>query len=87
MTKKKTAKTGKLKVEIITWLDHCSWTTTEWSKLEDTQDLVPLKVTSIGQVVKETKDHLVIVSTLTEGGHTNGEMCIIKGCIVKRTKL
>lgn len=88
MTKKKTTRTGnKNKVNVITWLDHCSWEHNEWHELEQTKALVPLEVTTVGWVVAETKHHLVIAATVTENSHTNGEMCIIKGCITKRTYL
>ena len=84
-TKLKTIKIGK-PIE-ITWLDHCGWADTRWHNIEDSAALKPVTVKTVGYVIKETKKYIVVASVISEAEHTNGEMCIIKGCITKRKKL
>lgn len=85
-TKQKTkARTGKL--VYIRWLDHVGWTQNNWHDIDDTKLLTPSVIDTVGWIVKETKKHIIVASIITDNGNTNGEICIIKGCIVKRKNL
>jgi len=79
-----------MKLVKIVWLDHCSYSTAQWRELDRISTLEPVKVNSLGYVVKETKDMIIIASHVyhdddDHGGQ--GEMCIIKKCIVSRVEL
>jgi len=70
-----------MKVLKVTWLDHA--TTYGWVD----EDLGPVKVTSIGHLVRETKKVLVLTTSLTEGGRVLDPICILKSCVQKRKTL
>ena len=84
---KVTTRTGNRPVQ-VTWLDHSSFEENTWHEVSQTvSDLTPLEVTTVGWIIHETKDYIVLAGTFTENNHTNGEMCIIKKCILTRKKL
>lgn len=77
-------------VEQIVWADHVEpvnsgnvW----WSPDDLEQVSGPMTVTSIGWVVKETDDWLLIVSQMSADGWTNQPLVIIKSCVIARTVL
>ena len=80
------------KIEYIEWMDHCSSSNAGW-KLQNDLDLEPMKIVSVGVVLKETKQYVVIAGTMDidESNSTNHtytcEMCILKKCIVRRETL
>ncbi len=77
-----------MQATLIEWLDHSSFSLNHWRDLAELQDLAPKPCTTIGFIVHETKDHLVVAGTANpEQDRYNGEMCIVKKCIVKRKKL
>lgn len=83
MTLKKTG-TGNLRIYRIDWLDHSGFTRGSWHDTEDTMELDPIFVTSIGYLLKETKEYIILASSITNADHTAGESCILKSCIKKR---
>ena len=84
MTKKKTKSTGKGPIR-IEWLDHCSLQG-GWKHASDADKLTPATVLTVGWVVKETKKYITVASIWSEDYMVQGEICIMKNCIVKRTK-
>ena len=55
---------------------------------EELQELEPVPVFSVGWVIKEDKDCIVVVSTVLRSEGTGfGEICILKGTIQKRWRL
>lgn len=86
---------GKYPFCIIEWVDHCtSEETSAWKNLERLrEELTPCTVRSAGWVLKETKDYLVLVSHIGINDErvwdqeSQGEICILKGCIIKRIRL
>lgn len=72
----------KNKLVCIEWLDHCNYSTSIWRATDEYKELKPLTVQTVGWVVKETKKHIIVVSTLyPEGDKAFGDMCIIKSSI------
>ena len=60
-------KAGKL--YLITWLDHVTFELNSWRSEEDLDDLQPLEVITIGWLMKEEKDHIIVAGTI--GSHGN----------------
>jgi hypothetical protein len=75
-------------MELIEWLDHSSYDRTGWRDLDRLLELTPYKVQSVGWVVKDAKDHLIIAGhrSVDQTSYT-GEMCILKKDITKRKKI
>jgi hypothetical protein len=72
-------------MEYVEWLDHCSLGPTRtWQDLSDAVELTPVKMYSVGWVIKETKKYIIVVPTHNSSDHCYGEMLILKGCIVRR---
>ena len=82
-------------VEFFEWLDHCSTPNRHWVSMEDVLGLSPVIVHTVGWVVKETDDYLIVVATMQqvdEGADASSqdvhcEMLIVKSCIKRREKL
>lgn len=77
-------------IERITWLDHCEpsnagnvW----WTRDDIDQVTGPTVVDSVGWVVREELDWLLIVGQLTDDGCMSQPLVIIKSCIVARVPL
>lgn len=71
----------KPKVLYVEWDDHCS--ERGWVDGENV-DGKPLRMTSVGVLMKETKTTVVISTTRAEGERFISPLTIIKKCIVKR---
>ena len=82
-------------VEFITWLDHCTDSERGWQSLENILKLEPVVIDTVGWVVKETDDYLVMAASLQDVGENanasdqdaQGEMLVLKSCIKRREKL
>ena len=84
--KKTDGKLGAL--TLIEWLDHCSLDGGHWQTVESAETLTPVIVQSIGWLLKETKETIVLVPHLSQGqGQVFGEVCILKRVIIKRKSL
>ena len=77
-----------MKVDLVEveWLDHYSQDA--WMTIEDLNDTdsVDYTVTTVGVLVKETKDWLYIASTVNKE-YICQTMCILKRCVTKRKVL
>ena len=83
MTKQK-----KRRLEAIRWADHCALSDSGWKSPEDVNAMEPTTIVSVGFVAKEAPDHIVLIATVTDSGHSmTGEICIVKSAIVKRWRL
>lgn len=79
---------SKNELEYVVWLDHCSLGPTRtWQDLADAVNLKPVKMYSVGWIIKETKTYIILVPTHNTSDHSYGEMLILKGCIKKRRVL
>ena len=79
-------------IEMILWMDHCNSKGDEWKALETIKDLSPIKIFTVGWIVKETPEYVITLSTFydPDGEHAEygyGDLCIHKSCIIKRKKL
>lgn len=66
-------------VEVI-WDDAASLTA-GWTK--DIEDVGPHLALSVGFLIRDSKDHIVIAQDIDEDGHHNGRSQIPKGMIQK----
>jgi hypothetical protein len=88
MTFKPKEVTDKPKLEVIHWRDHCSVDNSGWKDTRMLCALSPTDVVSVGWVIAENKDCLVILShSARDGNNNNGEMCIVKSAIKTRRKI
>jgi hypothetical protein len=72
-------------LEIIEWWDHT--TTVGWTSPSDQKKTDPVKIVSIGQLVQETKQKVVLgMSKDHDDEMFTGAISILKVCIVKRKK-
>lgn len=72
------------KLNVIDWLDHSSFNRAKWRTFDEASDLGPIGVHTVGWVIKETKEYLIVASTLTDDETLMNEFCILKSCIKKR---
>ncbi len=74
-------------IELIEWLDHCSLGGGRtWQPRSDVEELEPIKVRSVGWVIKEGEDALTMISH-QHADEVYGELIIIKSCIKTRRVL
>jgi hypothetical protein len=74
-----------LKLVYVEWFDHCSFTVAQWRTKEEYDVLQPPLCKTVGWILKEDKDKMIVVQTWQESEEFDdqfvGEMCIIKGNI------
>ena len=72
----------------VVWLDHCGYTQSVWRSTSFVkEDLAPFEVETIGFMLKETDDFIILASTISpdpEDEKSQMEMCILKSCIKSR---
>jgi len=73
--------------EWIEWYDHSSYSENAWRTHEEFEALGPIRVVSLGFVITENDQSLVIVPHYGENDKGGGEMCILKSDIVVRRLL
>jgi hypothetical protein len=73
--------------EWIEWYDHCSLEGGGWRDMNDWDQLGPLRIVSLGFVVRETDEIVVIVPHYTDDDKGCGDMCILKANIISRRPL
>jgi hypothetical protein len=73
-------------LEIVEWVDHASLAGNHWQTIETVATLTPEHVTSIGWVLKEEKEFIVLMPHHTrEMGF--GDVAILKRAITKRKRI
>jgi hypothetical protein len=83
---------NKLDLVVIEWKDHWGRTDGGWKPLNEMDDPEPMVMKSVGWVVKETKECVLLSAdmdpgSLDENPKSHSEQCILKSCIVNRKKL
>lgn len=75
--------------EFIVWLDHQEpQINGVWWSPQDVADIDgPTTVYTVGYVVRETDDWLVIVDQITDDGYTSQPLVLLTVCIIQRLKL
>lgn len=58
-----------------------------WEADKDKEELTPQVAISVGFLIRETKDHLLLASTHDEEGSTNGRFQIPKKMIINRKEI
>lgn len=72
----------------VEWRDSCSFGRQCWRSLEDTQEeLKPSKIQSVGFLIADEKDRIVLTGHISDGDDESGGFVIPRGCITKLTKL
>jgi len=76
-----------MKRVMVTWWDACSrLTESRWSSLEDIRELSPAKATSVGFLIADEPDYLIVAAHLAEI-NAGGEVCIPRMCVVSIAEL
>lgn len=74
--------------EWIEWNDHCGFEENRWRTPDDWAGLGPIRIVSLGFVVREDDTVVVVIPHLdSENERGVGEMCILKTDIVLRRPL
>jgi len=75
------------KPEWIEWYDHCSLDSNGWRDMSEWDQLGPLRIVSIGFVIREDSDVIVLVPHYGENDKGCGDMCILKSAVILRRPL
>lgn len=74
-----------LKLVYVEWLDHASFTESTWREADEYEDLNPATCKTIGWILRETEDMIILVQTIHYSDEFEdkycGEMGILKGAI------
>jgi hypothetical protein len=78
-----------MKLEVIYWRDHWGRSDGGWKCLDEIPEPQASLMKSVGWVIKENKDCVLVSPDVDEGIHdnyvkSNHEQCILKSCIVSR---
>jgi hypothetical protein len=73
----------KRKLVIVTWADSAAFDA-GWKDDTKVERMAPSRITSVGWLMAETKTHVTLAAHITSEGHVTGEMCIPRGCVLKR---
>lgn len=69
----------------VTWNDSCSIDGGgTWKGSERVASMTPSRIDSVGWVLSETAKSVTLVSSVCESDNVSGEICIPKGCIVRK---
>ncbi len=82
---KTTPATGKLVK--ITWMDHTTLSGGWNSEVVVAANATPSIIVSIGWIVKEMPKYITLASTWSQDNMLQGEICILKNCIVTRKNI
>lgn len=86
MTTSRSEKTPKM--VLVDWVDSTSFNAQRWRDREESKQLTPAKIQSVGFVLAESKEHIVLTGSLDgEEGHASGCHTIPRGCITRMRRL
>ena len=74
-----------MKPLLVTWLDACS-DDSGWKPLKKVTAQKPMRVKSVGWLVKRTRTHLTLVGSIV-GDHCDGDVTIPLGMILSEKEL
>jgi len=71
----------------VEWLDICG--VSDWMTLKEASTVEPITMLTLGWIVRDTPDTLVVASTVSPDNHLGSVHAIPKGCIqrIKTIKL
>lgn len=70
---------------MVTWEDSCT-RGAGWQDGNYVKSLTPCIIDTVGWVLSESRDHIVLAASVSETGNVEGHMCIPTACI-KRKRL
>ncbi len=77
-----------MKYEEVKWLDHASFTEQIWRHSEEYDELIPQEITTVGQLLRETDELIILVLCYNpEQKHCSGDIMIMKNSIISRREL
>ena len=79
--------TTKRKAVLVEWLDSCSFGRHVWRHMDESKQLTPSKIQSVGFVLAEDKKRVVLTGSLDEEDHASGCHTIPRGCITRIRRL
>lgn len=72
----------------VTWIDSCSIDGAgTWKDIDRVAGMAPCRVESVGWVIAEHSDFITLAASVDRDDHASGEICIPKGCIVRKRLL
>lgn len=82
----------KFKLEMITWKDHWGRQEGGWLALDQVPEPQPAIMKTVGWVIKENKDCILVSPDIDTGVldnqvKSNHEQLILKSCVVSRKKI
>ncbi len=77
----------KRKAVLIDWIDSCSFGRQLWRDAEESKQLTPSKIQSVGFILAESKQHITLTGSMDEEDHVHGCHTIPRGCITRIRRL
>lgn len=74
-----------MKLLLVTWLDACT-DESGWKPLDKIASQKPMRVKSVGWLVKRTRKHLTLVGSIV-ADHCDGDITIPRGMILSEKEL
>ena len=68
---------------VIVWIDHVSYTKSLWRSFDEMKELRPMEVKSVGYILSETPEYIILASHVTDSNTGMGELLIIKANITE----
>lgn len=72
-----------MKLIKITWLDHTTYDDCAWRSIEESKELRPITMTTVGYLLEDHKDYYIVASTISNVDTCTNEFLILKGTIKK----
>lgn len=77
----------KRKAVLVDWVDSCSFAQHRWRAVEEARQIEPSKIQSVGWLLREEKDFVVLTGSLDNDGNTSGTHTIPRGCVTRMRRL
>ena len=68
---------------VIVWIDHVSYTESLWRSFDEMKELRPMEVKSVGYILSETPEYIILASHVTNSDTGMGELLIVKDNITE----
>jgi hypothetical protein len=72
---------------LVDWIDSCSFSRQSWRGIDESEQLTPSKISSVGWLLVDEKTHIVLTGSVDEEDHAHGCHTIPRGCITKMRRL
>lgn len=75
-----------MNMEIVRWKDAAGHVDNVWRPIEEARELEPAPIVTVGMLVKEEPDYIVLVNSYDARNEVvHGDMVILKANIISRT--